>query len=505
MLKTARQFYFLVSGLVLVSSLALALVVISGDVAGQPLKAQFNFLAEGPNGFPQLAITFERSKIPERASAEAAFEVTPALTGDFGWKDSTLIFNPSGKLAGNTDYQVRLRGGLRLVGGGRLNYEQSSWTFHTRSPRIIYLKKEGQAVNIWLAESGKTSNPAPARPLTFETQRRVLDFSFSPGGERLVYSLEEPDQQQAGLWLLKIPQLTSESPVGSGAGTGAGVNTTPENKDVLPAPIKLVLEAGVRATAPRWSAGGDLISYERRLIFKGGVFGPAQLWLVKSDGTSLPPLYGGYQQSGYDLQWAAGGDKAFFWEPKLEAIGIFNFTGEPKWKTMKGLIFGGMAPSPDGQEIIVSRFDYSGVQQKKILVSLSAEKGKTAADWEPSLLQPPNEAGFNYSAPVWSPDGRLVAFSRQEVGPKTEKKDSRIWLYDPQSGSSWPLIKNDSNLKNFSQGTFSWSPDGQRIVFETYQSGALANSETTQLWEAPLDSKETPRPLTGGFSPRWII
>jgi Tol biopolymer transport system component len=486
-LKTSRQFFILAFGLILVSSLALGLVVISGDVGGQPLKAQFTFSPEGPNGFPQLAITFESTKVPERTSAESAFEVTPALTGDFGWKDSTLVFTPFTRLASNTDYQVRFRGGLKVVGGGRLNYEQSSWTFHTHPARIVYLKKEGQAVNIWLEEEGEGATPA--RQLTFETQRKVLDFSFSPGGESIVYSLEETDHQEAGLWLLKIPE----------AGNSAGVNN--ENKEAS-TPFKVVHEKGVRATAPRWSPGGDLISYERRLIFKGGAFGAAQLWLVKPDGTSLPPLYGG---SGYDLQWAAGGDKAFFWEPKLEAVGVFNFTGEPQWKPLKSLIFGGLAPSPDGQEIIVSRYDYTGVQQKEVLLRLSVVKGKTETGLEPSPVQPPNEEGFNNSLPVWSPDGRWLAFIRQEMGPRTDNKDSRIWIFDPKSGNEWPLIKSDSGMKDVSQGNFSWSLDGQRIVFERYNSGTTSISEKTELWEAPMDGSESPRRITSGFAPKWIF
>lgn len=473
-------------GLVLASGLALGLVVIVGDGGGQPLKAQFTFSPEGPNGFPQLAINFESSRLPERNSVETAFEVTPTLVGDFGWKDSTLIFSPSTRLLSNTDYQVRLRGGLKLVGGGRLDYQQASWTFHTRPARLAYLKKEGQGVNLWLKEGDATT----ARQLTFETARKVLDFSVSPGGERIVYSLEEPNSQEAGLWLIRV----------SDPGTSPG--TEAERKEVPP-PFKLVYEPKVRATAARWSPGGDLIAYERRLIFSGGAFGAAQLWLVKADGTSLPPLYGGYQQGGYDLEWAAGGDRAFFWEPRLEAVGIFNFTGEPKWKTLKGLIFAGLAPSPNGQEVIISRFDYSGVQEKEVLLRLSSIKGKTETDWQPNALQPPAVDGYNNRLPAWSPDGRLVAFIRQEMGPKLEKV-SKIWIFDPQSGNAWPLIKSDEALKNVTHGTFTWSPDGQRILFERYEVVNRLKKEVTELWETNLDGKESHKLLTGGYSPKWI-
>lgn len=464
-------------------SLALGLVIMIGDAGGQPLEARFEFLPEGPSGFPQLAITFQAQQIPDRASAETTFEVTPNLVGDFGWKDSTMIFSPSTQLASDTDYQVRLRGGLKLTGGGRLDYKQTTWTFHTRPSRIAYLKKEGQAVNIWLEEG----NGTPDHPLTFETARKVLDFSFSPGGDRLVYSLEETNLD-AGLWLIRVPNVGG--PFG------------PDYQKAL-TPTKLVLEPKVRATVARWSPGGDLIGFERRLIFKGGDFGAAQLWLIKADGTSLPPLYGGYQQYGYNLQWAAGGDKAFFWEPRLEAVGIFNFTGEPKWKPLKGMVFAGLAPSPDGQEVIVASYDYSGPFQKQMLLRLSLIKTKTEGDWEPAARQLPVAEGFSNLFPVWSPDGRRLAFLRQEVGRKAEVK-SRIWIFDPQSGNAWPLLKSDEVFKNQSHNSFTWSPDGQKILFENSKIGALQKDEGTELWEVNSDGSQLHRLVSGGFSPKWV-
>lgn len=277
-MKTNRQFYSLIIGLVTVLAGAVGLLLVAGDGVGQSLRAQLEYLPEGAGGLPQIGLTFEGNKLPERAAVEAAFEVRPNLSGDFSWNGATLLFTPAVALPGNTEYVVRLRGGLKLVNGGRLSYGQTVWSFRTRPTRIAFLRHEGQAINLWLDEQ----NGQPPRRLTTETERQVMDYTISPGGERVVYSLQEANGQEAGLWLVQV----------SGG-----------------QPRKLVYATNIKATAPRWSPGGDLIAYERRLVFNGGGFSPAQLWLVRPDGTSLPPLYGGAERTGVGVAWTGWGEK----------------------------------------------------------------------------------------------------------------------------------------------------------------------------------------------------
>lgn len=480
MIKTTRQFYVLVAATITALLLGAVVLLGIGDRVGQPLKVSMTFQPEGPTGVPQVLLTFQDGKKPVQAVAEAAFEISPAVAGDFSWQGATLVFTPAGRLQSDTTYRVRLRGGLQLNDAGRSAYAGLEYTFHTRLARVAFLKKEGQAVNLWISEESGDQ----ARPLTAETNRQVTDFTVSPGGERIVYSLAEADGYQASLWLVK---------------------TDPQPGDQ---PRRLVEEKGIRATAPRWSPGGDLIAYERRLFVGGGAFTQPQLWLIKSDGTSLAPLYGGSERYGGNLSWAAGGSRAFFWEPTRQAVGIFNVGDEPVWKTLPGVIPQDFAVSPDGRAVIMARYDYSGATQKEVLNSLDYRKngGGATGEWEFSTLGFSNRLGTNDSSPEWSPDGKLVAFLRQGAGPGPNSPD-QIWLYEPASEKTWPLTPEsaDSSVSN----GFQWSPDGQKILFEHLSSanrpaGNTVNKDESSIWVINTDGSAVRLVVKGGFGAKWV-
>jgi Tol biopolymer transport system component len=474
--RTTRQFYIALGSLILVLGVALGIVLATGDSAGQPLKASMSFLPEGAGGLPQVAIQFEPGSLPERSAAEAALELAPAnqnwlastpLAGDFSWDGATLLFTPASRLLPDTFYHLRLKGGLKLAKGGRLSYDPAEWDFRTPPARLLYLKRQGKATNLWLQEPGNEP-----RQLTFETERQVLEYTLSPGGQRLVYSLQETNALDASLWLINL----AGSPPGQ--------------------PLKLVSEKNVRATAPRWSPGGDLIAYERRLVFDSGGFSPAQLWLVKPDGTSLAPLYGGADRVGVDLAWVQGGDQAFFWEPRRQALGLFNFGGEPEWNPMPKLQPSSLAPSPDGKEVIIARYDFSGAEEKQVLWRL-ARPDKTKA-WQPDPHQPVTPPGYNDHDPVWSPDGRLVAFTRQgsATGPD---RASRLWVFDTQTGQTRPLLELSQAEAGFSYGGLSWSSDGQKVFFERYPAGVRSGTAQSEIWEASANGQNLRRLVSGAF------
>lgn len=493
MKRATRQFYILVCCVLLGLLSALVLLLVMGDKVGQPLQVSLTYLPEGTGGLPQVELTFQGKAVPVLDALEASFEITPAVPGDFTWKDPTLIFSPAAHLESDTIYQVRLRGGLKLNGSGRSAYDPVTLYFRTRPARIAFLRREGQATNLWITGgtpgagagaaggNGNGNNDGVARALTFETDRQVLDFTVSPGGESIIYSLAEPDNLEASLWLVKT-------------------NPGPGEK-----PRRLVSDTGVRATAPSWSPGGDIIAYERRLILGGGAVGQPQLWLIRSDGTSLAPLYGGSQRYGTGLNWAAGGSKAIFWEPARQALGIFDFSDEPAWKPLPGLIPQSFAVSPEGNAIVLARYDYSGPTQRQLLTYLTfqPESNSGGGKWEIASLPFSGEGIYNDYSPGWSPDGKLVAFVREEAGGAAATRASRIWLFEPgSSGKTWPLLSEIP--ANISLGRFQWSPDGQKLLYERFPSRLKTGSNESEIWEINRDGTANQKVVGEAFEARWV-
>ena len=478
-LKTTRQFYVIAGGILATLGFALAFLLVSGDKAGQPLAADLRYLAEGPAGLPQIELSFQGKAQPAQAAVEAAFTLDPATPGDFSWKDTTLIFMPAAPLRSDTAYRVRLRGGLKLQDGGRSDYRALEWTFQTRPNRVAFLKREGTAVNLWL--QAVAGGRETARPLTFETNRQVMDFTISPGGERIVYSLAEPDGSEASLWLVKTNPSPGEPP------------------------RQLLYERGIRATEPQWSPGGDIIAYERRLVLNGGDLSPSQLWLIQPDGTSLAPLYSGADRVGTTLTWAAGGSKAFFWEPDRQSLGIFNFTGEPVWQPLPGVIPQDFTVSPDGKKVVLTRYDYSGASQRQLLIYLTQAGSKDQPSKESQVanlpVAPPD--GYSDYFPEWSPDGKYVAFLRQNsaAGPQ---KESRLWLFEVETGRNWPLDLGEAALPGTTLGAYQWAPDSRKILFEVYPTGWKTGNKPTNIWEITLNGGTCSLIAENVFSGKWV-
>jgi serine/threonine-protein kinase len=111
--------------------------------------------------------------------------------------------------------------------------------------------------------------------------------------------------------------------------------------------------------------------------------------------------------------------------------------------------------SPDGQRLVVDVTEGSGVD---IWVY----------DWQRDTM---TRATFTGSAdhPVWSPDGRYIAFQAPAEGLSVIRSDG--------SGKPQPLTQS----KNF-QIPYSFAPDGKRLAFMEVGSGGY------DLWTVPLES-----------------
>ena len=144
--------------------------------------------------------------------------------------------------------------------------------------------------------------------------------------------------------------------------------------------------------------------------------------------------------------------------------------------------------SPDGQKIAFVAYDKDGNDKKEV----GGEIYVMDADGNNLLRLTDNPA--DSSSPTWSPDGQRIAFQSSQDGGK----NSEIYAMDADGDDPRNLTNNPA-----SDSSPAWSPDGQKIAFVSDRDG---DEKSGEIYVMDADGNNLLR-LTdnpaGGSSPAW--
>lgn len=190
---------------------------------------------------------------------------------------------------------------------------------------------------------------------------------------------------------------------------------------------------------PAWSPDGSRIAFVR----------DGSLWVMDADGTGQVRLLQPGDPRVYEAypSWSPDGTKIAFVRPFDRGIfdtcpsntGTGVFVMDSDGTDLRRLTIEGcrdrVAWSPSGESLAII-----GSRSATRLLGLD---GETLASFPPPKL-PPDRIGFGTAGPVWSPDGRLIAFSLQ----------GDIWTLEPSSGR-WRQVTRDTG---FAITDLDWGP-----------------------------------------------
>lgn len=160
---------------------------------------------------------------------------------------------------------------------------------------------------------------------------------------------------------------------------------------------------------------------------------------------------------------------------------------------------GSPAISPDGASVAytVRNTDWDDDSYHTEIWLADARSGETR--------QLTNNAKKSSSSPVWSPDGKTLAFA-------TDRDDKRqVYVIDPRGGEARKLTAAEENV-----GAFAWSPDGRSIAYTCMDPKSAADKERqktygdfdvigegyrmSHLWVLDVATKKARRLTSGTFT-----
>jgi Tol biopolymer transport system component len=267
---------------------------------------------------------------------------------------------------------------------------------------------------------------------------------------------------------------------------GAPVRTAPARLRTGAVVVLAGVALGAAALGIRWALGrsGPPVLSEQRLLstfpgahrmatfspdsraiaFVEATDGVSQVWIKNLAGGSPIQVTSG-QTGATKPRWSALGDQILFERPRAGIWTVPSLGGGERQ-----LLAAGTSPniSADGRALVYERAG-------EIWVAGADGSGATRVEGvpRPSYSWP--------MAPAISPDGRLVAFFRAELGPNGD-----LWVVPASGGKARRLTFDVCE-----GGGPAWTPNGRHIVF----SSARGGSHT--LWRI-RPSGGDPEPLTTG-------
>ncbi|HEX7973307.1 MAG TPA: Ig-like domain-containing protein [Anaerolineales bacterium] len=442
--------------------------------------------ASGVPSGASLRLTFSRPM--QSASVTERLSLEPTRKGAYTWDGNTLVFTPSQAWPSGQSIHVRLASGARAA--GLLSFtlrDPVDWTFTIGHPRLVYLYPAGGAANLYLLDllSGKSE------PLT-ALQQGVQEYDINPSGTRIYFSTPN-SQGGSDLYLLELAQ--------SGVMPSTDQATPTPEKPAAPVLVLACEQDSCRN--PQINHQGDLLAYERTGGGQDALAGSPQVWLLPTAaGTAgaspAPSLAGDPGHTTLQPSWSTGGLLAFYdpaalayvlLDPYSRQSALFsNQAGQPGAWDPDGQAY--VAPEISG--VAVSRAITNSVTTitNSRLIRFNRTDGKTR-----DLSQADDVEDGN---PAFSPDGKVLAFSRRYLDPVRLAPGRQLWLMLANGQDARPLT-NDPNVTNYE---FAWSPDGSQLAYVRFDQTALI--EPPELWIVRPDGTGDKQLVVGGYNPQWI-
>ena len=315
----------------------------------------------------------------------------------------------------------------------------------TSSRALSGVDQANSATNIWLTDS----TGAILKPLTALTNGSSASPAWSPSGDKIAFeSFRTLDGSNVAIPAANIWVMNAD---GSNA-----------------MPLTRVTAETVSSIHAAWSPDGTKIAYDstRALDGRNAAITNVNIWIMNADGTGGVPLT--------LLRATAASSVSPVWSPD----------GKKILYTSSRALSGFDAAIPV-RNIWVMNSDGSGSQPLTTLTAASS------------------------SNPAWSPDGTKIAFmSARALDGSNAVGAANIWVMNADGSGATPLTRI-TTIYDLTTVSPVWSPDGRKIAYVSSRSLDGSDNGSSMLNILVMNNDgSNPRPLTkliaaSSYQPAW--
>jgi Tol biopolymer transport system component len=426
-----------------------------------------------------IEITFSRPMQPD--SVLQNLSIFPAMEGEYSWPDETVLrFVPSGIWPSGTQVEVRLEDGSRSRLGLAVR-QPVEWTFQVSPVKLLYL---------WPATGGSdiyalVPDDGESEQITFSGD--VVGYDASPDGHWIYYFRENNLGGNDLYFLNRFAAADTESEEAS-------------------EPERLLTCQRTLCTSPQISPDGNWLAYLRN---------DSEIWLLDLQSGSDPVQVSPNRHDCRSILWAPDGRLSYYnatagayiirnMDTGKQTV-IDNLSGEagawapggtafvvPEVFTIETDILRGPSGEADLEEVEEEELEPVRVLSTHLLVYQT--NGSRMEDLSADLL-------VEDFSPAFSPDGRLLAFTRRYLVEEPITLGRQIWVLSFSGSGTGVQSLPLTDQPDYKYTAITWHPEGRQFV--SVRSNQVLLTEPPELWLLDLDGNMT-RLLIGGYEPQWI-
>jgi hypothetical protein len=370
---------------------------------------------------------------------------------------SAARFWPDSLLEEGARYAFSLASGVQGK-NGLVTRRTQQWQVQVRPGEIVYLSS-ADTPDLWAA----LPDGSVPRQIT-ATGGRIYDYDVTSDGEQLIYSALN-EQQGIDLWRI---------------GRAGG-----QPELLLPCQADLCAH-------PSISPDGRSLVYSRRQVsgLPGQAAGVPNLWLLNLDDLSTNLLLPDPNITGTLAAWSPDGHYLAFNDALQDVLYVADWQAKTV-TTYAASQNGALTWFADSRRLFLSRIEGGGSDTRPYIQVFALD----AASGQEQQVLGEDFGLYEYSLPVWSPDGGWLAVAQRRVDGGPGKGLWRMHL----DGSQAELLSPGDIYTN---GAYSWDLFGKRLVFQRVE--LLSSAARPAVWVWAENAAEPVLVAEDAALPRWL-